>query len=167
MSTIQQQPADVREVQEYLRALSSLDHHYPHLAVDGFFGPDTAESVRVFQGFHDLPVTGKVDSETWNQLVFAYADALLLLTQAGEISPFPAPHFILLPGMQGSLVFILQAMIGDLQEILATDKLPVTGQYDEATVQQVTQLQRMGGFEPNGQVDRPFWDFLAQLYNHR
>ena len=50
----------VRELQEYLRLLSMTDERYPLLGVDGFFGPQTTEAVKIFQAQTDSPVTGTV-----------------------------------------------------------------------------------------------------------
>ncbi|MFD1731653.1 peptidoglycan-binding protein [Deinococcus malanensis] len=35
---------------------------------DGWFGPVTAATVRVFQAANDLPVTGRIDQATWTAL---------------------------------------------------------------------------------------------------
>ncbi|MBO5797945.1 MAG: peptidoglycan-binding protein, partial [Clostridia bacterium] len=68
MAYNQNDPADVREVQEYLRQLARSFPRIPLLAVDGIYGPETAEAVRVFQELFGLSPTGEVDSTTWETL---------------------------------------------------------------------------------------------------
>lgn len=62
----------VRTVQEQLNAVSDAYPLIPKLAVDGVYGPLTAESVRVFQSVFDLPQTGTVDFATWYKLSQIY-----------------------------------------------------------------------------------------------
>ena len=58
----------VRTIQ---RQLNTISNNYPligKLAVDGIFGPKTAQSVRTFQEVFDLPVTGVVNFPTWYRI---------------------------------------------------------------------------------------------------
>ncbi len=54
---------DVEKVQRWLRV-----HGYSAGAVDGYYGKQTAASVRAFQRDNGLPQTGAVDKETWEKL---------------------------------------------------------------------------------------------------
>lgn len=64
--------APVRTIQEQINAVSNAYPLIPKLAVDGVFGPLTAESVRVFQRIFDLPQTGTVDFATWYKISQIY-----------------------------------------------------------------------------------------------
>ncbi len=64
--------APVRTIQEQLNAVSNAYPLIPKLAVDGVFGPLTAESVRTFQSIFDLPETGTVDFATWYKISQIY-----------------------------------------------------------------------------------------------
>ena len=58
----------VRTIQ---RQLNRISNNYPligKLAVDGIYGPKTAQSVRTFQEVFDLPVTGVVNFPTWYRI---------------------------------------------------------------------------------------------------
>lgn len=44
----------------------------PKIAVDGIYGPETAEAVRVFQSVFGLPQTGVVDYRTWYKISEIY-----------------------------------------------------------------------------------------------
>ncbi|MBX6354053.1 MAG: peptidoglycan-binding protein [Thermoflavifilum sp.] len=56
----------VRELQTQLNKL-----RFNVGTVDGVFGPKTQAAVKMFQGAHNLPVTGVCDAQTWNA-VFGY-----------------------------------------------------------------------------------------------
>ncbi len=62
----------VRVVQTFLNRISQNYPLIPKVAVDGRYGPATAEQVRVFQGVFGLPVTGKVDYATWYKISNIY-----------------------------------------------------------------------------------------------
>ncbi len=64
--------APVRTIQEQLNAISNAYPLIPKLAVDGVFGPATAEAVRTFQGIFDLPQTGTVDFASWYKISRIY-----------------------------------------------------------------------------------------------
>lgn len=166
MAYNQNDPADVREVQEYLRRLAGSYPRIPLLAVDGIFGPETAEAVRAFQTLFGLPPTGEVDSATWEALLREYTRVVTPTTRPQSISPFPRGDHVLDIGDTGPTVAILQAML-DTVALRYSNLLPVTanGHFDNETARAVKELQRMFGFEPLGRVDRRTWDILARTYN--
>ena len=55
----------VRDIQHMLNILSLSHPAIPRLVEDGVFGERTLEAVMVFQRDFALPVTGRVDYETW------------------------------------------------------------------------------------------------------
>lgn len=64
--------AKVRQLQQQLNAISRNFPAIPKVTVDGIYGPDTAESVRVFQRVFDLPQTGVTDFSTWYKISQIY-----------------------------------------------------------------------------------------------
>ncbi|MBQ7549819.1 MAG: peptidoglycan-binding protein, partial [Clostridia bacterium] len=57
------------------RQLNAIANNYPSikkLAVDGIYGPKTAESVRTFQRIFDLPLDGRVNFPTWYSISGIY-----------------------------------------------------------------------------------------------
>jgi hypothetical protein len=63
---------DVRTIQEQLNAISNNYPKIPKLRVDGVYGEQTQEAVRIFQSIFGLPVTGSVDYATWYQISDIY-----------------------------------------------------------------------------------------------
>lgn len=64
--------AGVRTIQNQLNAISNNFPLIPKLAVDGIYGPKTAEAVRIFQQIFNLPVTGTVNFPTWYRISDVY-----------------------------------------------------------------------------------------------
>lgn len=60
--------ADVRTIQMQLNAISNNYPAIPKVAVDGIYGPLTADAVKTFQRIFRLPQTGAVDYATWYQI---------------------------------------------------------------------------------------------------
>ena len=66
---------DVRVLQEYLNYISNTYTEIPRTNVDGVFGPQTAEQVRIFKVIFDLPgESGRVNAPIWNAIASVYDD---------------------------------------------------------------------------------------------
>lgn len=66
--TIGSSGANVRTIQEQLNRIAQVYTAIPRVAVDGAYGPRTAEAVRAFQRIFKLPVTGIVNMATWYKI---------------------------------------------------------------------------------------------------
>ena len=62
----------VRQIQQQLNRIAQNYPAIPTVAVDGIYGPATAQSVRTFQGIFNLPQTGVVDYSTWYSISNIY-----------------------------------------------------------------------------------------------
>lgn len=62
----------VRTIQSQLNAISDAYPMIPRIAVDGIYGPRTAEAVATFQQIFNLPQTGVVDIATWYMISRIY-----------------------------------------------------------------------------------------------
>jgi peptidoglycan hydrolase-like protein with peptidoglycan-binding domain len=62
----------VRQMQSQLNTISDAYTLIPKVAVDGQFGANTAEAVKVFQTVFKLPSTGIVDYPTWYKISEIY-----------------------------------------------------------------------------------------------
>lgn len=70
--TIGSTGVSVRMIQEQLNRISDTYVAIPKIAVDGQYGPQTAEAVRIFQQIFNLPQTGVVDFATWYKISHIY-----------------------------------------------------------------------------------------------
>lgn len=71
----------VRTIQNQLNRIARNYPLIPKVAVDGQYGPKTAESVKVFQGIFTLPKTGVVDYATWYKI----SDVFVGVTRIAEL----------------------------------------------------------------------------------
>ena len=72
--------AAVRTIQNQLNAISNNYPLIPKLRVDGIYGQQTADSVRIFQGIFNMPQTGVVDFATWYRISHIYVAVTRLAT---------------------------------------------------------------------------------------
>ena len=80
----------VRHLQYMLAVLAEYIDEIPSVAVDGIFGPRTAEAVRAAQRFFGLPITGAVDAQTWDEIYDQFS-GIENLTLRSEVT-FPQPN---------------------------------------------------------------------------
>ena len=72
----------VRQMQEQLDTIATVYSSIPRVAIDGIYGPATAESVKVFQSVFGLPQTGVVDFATWYKISHIY----VAITRIAELN---------------------------------------------------------------------------------
>lgn len=153
--------------QTYLNKLHfTIDRDIPLVQPDGIFGSETTAAVEAFQRSRSLPVTGRIDLATWNALYEAY----LLAGRQGEPTPlevFPRRvGYIIEEGERSDLVSMLQLVLKLLSNVY--DGMigeAVSGVYDEATIADVLEFQRINHLPETGRVDQTTWDAIAESYN--
>ena len=70
----------VRQIQQQLNRIAQNYPALPRLTVDGIYGSNTAEAVRIFQRIFDLPQSGIVDYPTW----FKISDVFVGVSRISE-----------------------------------------------------------------------------------
>jgi len=61
-------------MQHYLRYISRKIDGISSVVPDNIFGQETVKSVRSFQQYFGLPVTGVIDYPTWEMIIFVYEE---------------------------------------------------------------------------------------------
>lgn len=79
----------VKQTQEFLNRIAQNYPLIPKVAVDGNFGSNTAEAVKVFQGIFKLPQTGIVDFATWYQISNIYVGVTRIAELRGDNIFYP------------------------------------------------------------------------------
>ncbi len=157
----------VRTIQYYLNILAYFNPNLSVLPLDGIYGPETTNAVRIFQQYYGLPVTGVMNTATWNVLNRIYSETVEFLPQgySGDFAKL-YPGYLLTEGMSGENVRDLQtylALIG--QNYDAIPEIPVTGYFGTQTREAVTAFQNAFGLTPNGAVGAVTWNTIATQYD--
>ena len=154
----------VRNLQRWLRVLSKNGGGLPEVFIDGIYGDETREAVRVFQSKNGLSPTGVVDNTTFDAIYAAY----LLIAENEETLGY-APDFDSFEGKRMSLgdvfddIFVLQALLN----IVAIDDeryyVKPSGVFDTETQRSVNLLRASTGRENGDYVDKALWNDLVRL----
>ena len=80
----------VRQLQYMLSVLASYIPSIPPLAVDGIYGTRTRASVLAAQRRFQLPETGSVDNQTWDEIYDQYSG--IENTSLRDVEIFPSPN---------------------------------------------------------------------------
>lgn len=156
-----------RNLQRYLRQLAYFDNSIPFVPIDGNVGSDTTDAIRAYQARRGLPVTGVADQETWEAL---YEDYLLSLEEESPPSPFsPFPSspkgYALKLGDKGFPVSAVQHMLEEISVFLPISPVEITGTYDDATRDAISEVQTRYLLPVTGETDKLTWNALVRLYN--
>lgn len=157
----------VRTIQYYLNILAYFNSNLLPLPLDGVFGAETTAAVRQFQQYYGLPVTGVVNTATWNVLNRIYSETVEFLPQgySGEFAKL-YPGYLLSEGMSGENVRDLQTYLSLIgQNYEAVPEIPVTGYFGAQTRDAVIAFQNAFGLTPNGAVGPVTWNTIAQQYD--
>ena len=156
----------VRELQYLLAFVGYFVETIPAPAVDGIFGPSTRQAVETFQRAYGIPVTGIVDTVTWNRLYDAYRGQLASLP-ADYFTPAtrPYPGFQLREGSSGEEVTALQEYLNFISDTYPSiPKLTVDGVFGAGTAAAVRAYQELFGIMPSGIVSSTTWNSITETY---
>ncbi len=157
----------VSTVQYYLAVISYFLNNIPLLPINGIYDEITADTVRRFQEYYGLPVTGEVDIVTWDTLREIYISVIASIPDSfyGRRAKL-YPGYFLTEGQRGDSVRDLQSylsLIGRFYPELPT--LPVTGYYGSQTVAAVRRFQELFGLSITGAVGPVTWNDIAKQYD--
>lgn len=156
----------IMELQRMLRTLSFSDNRLIPLVVDGIYGVQTRDAVRIFQDIYRLPPTGEIDHRTWEAIRNAYR--AVEHSPARPLMPFPHPDFVLRPGETDELSLVIAYILNRLsQQYPNIPPVRPSERYDPDLEEAIRYIQTLHGLETNGVIDRVTWDLLATLFNNR
>ena len=155
----------VQNLQYMLRRLGTRYSFLPQLAVDGLFGEETLEAVMLFQRELAPPVTGVVDSRTWDSIRREWMAREREVAPPRSLRIFPGEGAQMQPGGEGAYMVLPQTMFQLLRQRLeGIVEDEADGQHGEASVQNTLWLQNLAQLEETGVMDRATWDMLSRLY---
>lgn len=157
----------VRTIQYYLNVIAYFNPNLLSPPIDGVFGKETAEAVKRFQQYFGLPVTGVVNTSTWNTLNRIYSETVEFLPEgySGEYGKL-YPGYFLSEGMSGQNVRDLQTYLSLIgKNFEAIPEIPVTGYFGTQTRNAVIAFQNAFGIPANGAVGPITWNTIVQQYD--
>ena len=157
----------VKTIQYYLNILAYFNSNLLSLPLDGIFGPETTAAVRQFQQYYGLPVTGVMNTATWNVLNRIYSETVEFLPEgySGEYGKL-YPGYFLSEGMSGQNVRDLQTYLSLIgKNFEAIPEIPVTGYFGSQTRNAVIAFQNAFGIPANGAVGPITWNTIVQQYD--
>lgn len=158
---------NVSTLQYYLAVIGAYYERIPPVDITGYFGSNTEDSVKAFQKVFGLPVTGRVDRTTWNDIYRAYDGILNSVPLYNNITTVLYPNIILKEGMSNEYVKILQEYLSYINRTYSN--IPAvnnTGYFGALTKASVIAFQKQFGLQPNGIVGSTTWDAISREYSN-
>lgn len=158
----------VTTLQYYLSIIAYFNGALEPVPRSGQFDSSTIASVERFQRFYGLPVTGIVDTATWNTISRVYTETVSALPEGYQGNNAKLyPGYFLTVGMRSQAVNDLQAYLSRIADIIPEiPKIPVTGYFGEQTERAVSQFQRLYDIPVSGSVGPVTWYQIAREYDN-
>lgn len=158
--TAQDRRNHIRELQQYLYALSFYDDTIPRVIPDGIYGRETALAVRAFQQKHGLRPNGETNRATWDAIASTHQSEIEKI--ASPLHVFSKSREIIGMGEVGFSVLIVQSILKTLKlRFHNMQEIQINGIYDEATQAAIRLFQQNTGCSTTGNVDRCTWNVLV------
>lgn len=161
---------NVRTIQNRINRVSINYPAIPKLnPVDGIYGSQTEEAVRVFQRIFNLTDDGIVGKETWYRLNFIYTAVTNLaeLISEGERIPDNEQQFsrTLTLGTTGTDVRYVRFMLSMVSQFFpSVMPVAVTRTYNQNMVNSVKSFQELAGLPQTGNTDAITFRRLYEYY---
>lgn len=151
----------VNKMQGYLNIFQQRGIIRTKVKEDGKYGADTAQAVREFQMYSNIPADGKIGLITWNKIV----DEIRRLNIITNI-PVYSKSYYLSQGNYGLAVFKMQEY---LNEIAAKNKclrpIPADAEFGPVTTTAVQQFQYLYDLNIDGIIGKATWDAIVNERN--
>jgi peptidoglycan hydrolase-like protein with peptidoglycan-binding domain len=129
----------------------------PRVAIDGIYGEETSEAVRIFQTIYGLKADGLVDRATFDMLFIMYRDVIMDIRSSDYI--ITDIGFPLKVGNQSNDVIALHLIILELGKTY--NDIGVVSQsayFSESTKNAVMNMQKIFRLPVTGEVDSLLYD---------
>ena len=158
---------DVRTLQYYLSIIAYFKSELQPVPIDGNFDSATVDAVERFQAYYGLPVTGIVDSDTWEVIDRIYTETVAALPEGYQGNNAKLyPGYFLTKGMRGENVSDLQSYLNLIgKTIPEIPEVPVTGYFGDQTDDAIRIFQQLFGIPVTGDVGPVTWYQIALQYD--
>lgn len=156
--------ADVQVLQYLIALISVFNPYIPEVDITGVYNENTKNAVIAIQRENGLPETGIVDAATWEYIYSqAAANANVVLETGGAVTE-PYPGVVLRAGERGDSVRVLQEYLNALSVYSGVFPVEVTGVYGVSTARSVSGFQRRFSLPVTGEVDQATWNEITAKY---
>ncbi len=160
----------ISELQTKLRMISEYDSDIPTVLVDGIYGSETREAVRIFQQKNGFAPTSQVNFETFTEIDSQYSALIRQTENEGSLPDFSKLEGnAISPGERSEYVIALKTMISKISERDESFATEIDNVFDAKTEDNIRRLQEIFGHEVNGTVDLALWkdisEFISQYNN--
>lgn len=155
------------------QSLNEISNDYPLIPkispVDGIFGEDTENAVKVFQEIFDLTPDGIVGRATWNKMIMLYVSIKNLAELVSEGQDYPSfklefPENLTI-GAVGPRVSSMQYYLLIISKFdPRVTSVPVTGEFGQLTANALKQFQMAYDLPVTGILDNATWDKIYDTY---
>ena len=158
---------EVANVQYLIDYLSAFYNTIPELSVDGIYGPSTEAAIRAVQSTFSLPITGRLDLDTWETVYRTYLGFVATIPiKYVEGNTIPYPGIPLRLGSSSDSVTLLQEYLNFIATAYPEiPTIPVTGYFGTQTQNAVLAFQRLFGIAETGTVAAATWLALTTAYS--
>ena len=158
---------EVANVQYLIDYLSAFYNTIPELSVDGIYGPSTEAAIRAVQSTFSLPITGRLDLDTWETVYRTYLGFVATIPiKYVEGNTIPYPGIPLRLGSSSDSVTLLQEYLNFVATAYPEiPTIPVTGYFGTQTQNAVLAFQRLFGIAETGTVAAATWLALTTAYS--
>ncbi len=155
----------IHNLQVFLRSISNRYSSIPTVIPDGVYGNSTKEAVAAFQREFNLYETGETDNSTWDSIVDVYMDIEKEKSDPRWVRIYPEHGLREENNSYTPTVYLIQTMMMAISDRFDNIPTPsVNGIMDAPTVESVKAIQIASGLNPDGNINRIFWDYLSVIY---
>lgn len=159
---------EVITLQYFLAFVGRFVSAVPEIEITASFDEATRNALEAFQQYAGLPVTGVVNLPTWNLLYEAYRGIVAFLEEEDSaiiVPDEPYPGIVLKQGINGPSVRALKNYLNFISRfVFEIPPLPDDTFYGPKTQSAVNAFQRVFGLPVTGQVDEATWNEITDVY---
>ncbi len=152
----------VKEVQKFLYVISDKAHpEVPRISVDGIYGTETQDAVKIFQEIYDIEPTGVVDRVTF-ELLYQVYDENRSIPQQQRMDEELFPIQL---GNSGNHVLKIHLLMSDLKERYSgIGRIPKDSYFSVDSKNATKEFQKIFRFSETGAIEYELYlRMLAEL----
>ena len=151
----------INKMQAYLNLFQDRGFIQTRNLQDGVFGPRSEQASKEWQQFKGLPITGTIDTTTWNSIV----DELKTLNIISNV-PVASDYYYFSKGNHTLGVFKMKMYLNEIaSKNPCLRPIPVDGIYGPRTTMAVQQFQYLYDLAIDGVIGAQTFDMIVNTRN--